>query len=100
MPWLHGSLEPKLRELIYIAIDVSTTHLYERGTRVHLRNAIQYGATFNELLDVMVVTSLLGLQSSVMSIPEVAAAVQDQLGRENGLGTAADLSDPQGHVSS
>lgn len=68
-PWLTGSLEPKVREFIYIAIDVSTTHLYELGTRVHLQNALGYGATAGEILDVFLVTSLLGLQTNTVTLP-------------------------------
>jgi alkylhydroperoxidase/carboxymuconolactone decarboxylase family protein YurZ len=68
-PWLTGSLEPKVREFIYIAIDVSTTHLYELGTRVHLQNAMGYGATAGEILDVFLVTSLLGLQTNTVMLP-------------------------------
>jgi alkylhydroperoxidase/carboxymuconolactone decarboxylase family protein YurZ len=79
VPWLRGTLDPKLREFIYTAIDVSTTHLYELGIRVHLRNAFKHGATFAEIIDVMIITSLLGLQSSTHSIPEVMAAVRRQL---------------------
>jgi alkylhydroperoxidase/carboxymuconolactone decarboxylase family protein YurZ len=74
VPWLQGTLEPKLREFIYVAIDASTTHLYDLGMRVHTRNALGYGATFEELLDVMVITSLLGMQSSLISIPYVVDA--------------------------
>jgi hypothetical protein len=33
IPWKHGTLPPKIKELIYVAIDASTTHLYTPGTR-------------------------------------------------------------------
>jgi alkylhydroperoxidase/carboxymuconolactone decarboxylase family protein YurZ len=68
-PWLTGTLEPKVREFIYIAIDVSTTHLYELGTRVHIQNALGHGATAGEILDVFLVTSLLGLQTNTVMLP-------------------------------
>lgn len=68
-PWLNGTLEPKVREFIYIAIDVSTTHLYELGLRVHMRNALGHGATAGEIVDVFLVTSLLGLQTNTMAFP-------------------------------
>ena len=45
VPWRHGVLSPKMKELIYIAIDASTTHLYEPGLGQHIRNALKYGAT-------------------------------------------------------
>jgi len=35
VPWRNGVLEPKIKELIYTAIDASTTHLYEPGLRQH-----------------------------------------------------------------
>ncbi len=62
-PWKAGSLEPKHREFMYIAIDASTTHLYDPGLRVHYRNALRYGATMEEILEVLKLTSLIGIQS-------------------------------------
>lgn len=29
VPWKHGTLPPKVKEFIYIAIDAATTHLYD-----------------------------------------------------------------------
>jgi hypothetical protein len=29
VPWRGGPLEPKIKELVYIALDASPTHLYE-----------------------------------------------------------------------
>src|SRR3984885_7913760 len=45
VPWKTGTLSPKIKELLYIAIDSSITHMYEPGLRVHIRNALRYGAT-------------------------------------------------------
>jgi alkylhydroperoxidase/carboxymuconolactone decarboxylase family protein YurZ len=50
VPWRHGVLDPKVREFIYIAIDASTTHLHASGTRVHMKNALRYGATQQEIM--------------------------------------------------
>jgi alkylhydroperoxidase/carboxymuconolactone decarboxylase family protein YurZ len=62
--WSTSGLDPKIREFVIIACDVSTTHLYEVGTRIHIQNALRFGATAAELADVFVVTSLIGLQAS------------------------------------
>lgn len=62
--WSKDGLDPKLREFIIIACDVSTTHMYEVGARIHIQNALKLGATAAELADVFVVTSLIGLQAS------------------------------------
>ncbi len=41
-PWQTGTLTPKEREFIYIAIECATTHLFDPGLRVHIRNAMSY----------------------------------------------------------
>jgi alkylhydroperoxidase/carboxymuconolactone decarboxylase family protein YurZ len=62
-PWATGTLAPKEREFIYIAIDCATTHLFDPGLRVHIRNALSYGATIAEILEVLKLTSLMGIQT-------------------------------------
>ena len=69
VPWRKGVLEPRVRELIYVAIDVSTTHLYAPGTRIHMHNALRYGATPGELMEVMELTSILGIHTMMSSVP-------------------------------
>jgi alkylhydroperoxidase/carboxymuconolactone decarboxylase family protein YurZ len=62
-PWENGTLLPKEKEFIYIAIDCSTTHLYVSGTRTHMKNAFAHGATIDEVLEVIKICSLLGLKT-------------------------------------
>jgi alkylhydroperoxidase/carboxymuconolactone decarboxylase family protein YurZ len=69
VPWKNGVLEPKVKELIYIAIDASTTHLYEPGLRVHIRNALGYGATVAEIMEVYQLTSVLGIHTLTLGVP-------------------------------
>ena len=69
VPWRTGTLEPKVKELIYVAIDASTTHLYEPGLRQHIRNALGYGATKEEIMEVLELTSVLGIHSCTMGVP-------------------------------
>lgn len=76
-PWKHGSLAPKEREMIYIAIDASTTHLYDPGLRVHYRNALRHGATMEEILEVLKLTSLIGMQSYTVG----SAILDEELAR-------------------
>jgi alkylhydroperoxidase/carboxymuconolactone decarboxylase family protein YurZ len=68
-PWKKGVLEPKVIEFIYIAIDSSTTHLFEKGIQVHLKNALKYGATKEEILEVYQLTSAQGFHTLLMGIP-------------------------------
>lgn len=69
VPWRTGTLEPKIKELIYTAIDASTTHLYEPGLRQHIRNALGYGATKEEIMEVFELTSVLGIHSCTLGVP-------------------------------
>ena len=48
LPWQRGHLEPKVKEFVYIAIDVATTHLYEPGLDPH-SECMRYGATVKKL---------------------------------------------------
>lgn len=70
-PWLHGALSPKVRELIYIAIDLSCTHLFDTGVRPHIENALRYGATIEEILEVLAVIAPLGFASVRVAAPIV-----------------------------
>lgn len=76
VPWKNGSLEPKVKEFIYIAIDASTTHLYEPGLRIHIQNALKYGATKEEIMEVYQLTSVLGMHTCTMGVP----VLMDELG--------------------
>ncbi len=69
VPWQHGTLGPKIRELIYIAIDAATTHLYLPGLRVHIRNALGHGATVGEIMEVLQLTSVLGIHTITEGVP-------------------------------
>jgi alkylhydroperoxidase/carboxymuconolactone decarboxylase family protein YurZ len=69
VPWRSGPLEPKFKELIYIAIDAATTHLYEPGLRQHIRNALGYGATKEEIMEVLELVSVLGIHACTLGVP-------------------------------
>jgi alkylhydroperoxidase/carboxymuconolactone decarboxylase family protein YurZ len=69
VPWKTGTLEPKIRELIYVAIDAATTHLYEPGTRIHMENALKQGATPAEIMEVLELTSVLGVHTIAVGLP-------------------------------
>lgn len=69
VPWREGPLEPKVKEFIYIAIDAATTHLYDKGTRIHMANAIRHGATAAEIMEVLQLASVLGIHTMTDSLP-------------------------------
>jgi alkylhydroperoxidase/carboxymuconolactone decarboxylase family protein YurZ len=69
VPWKNGTLSPKFKELIYVAIDAATTHLYEPGLRQHIQNAIRHGATREEIMEVYELVSVLGIHACTLGVP-------------------------------
>jgi len=69
VPWKHGTLEPKVKELLYVAIDASTTHLYNAGTKLHMANAVRHGATAAEIMEVLMLTASIGVHTITESVP-------------------------------
>ena len=78
IPTRRKILEPKVIEFIYIAIDSSTTHLFKKGIEVHLKNAIKYGATQTELLEVFQLTSAIGFHTLFETLPILENEVAKQ----------------------
>ncbi len=62
----NDPLDPRLRELIYMALDVSTAHLYPPGARAHMRNALRLGATEEHILEVLELVALVGYRSLLL----------------------------------
>ena len=69
VPWKHGTLSPKVKELVYIAFDTAATHLYVPGLKLHIENAIGYGATAQEILEVMEIASVIGIHAATTAVP-------------------------------
>ncbi|GGC96545.1 hypothetical protein GCM10011512_24450 [Tersicoccus solisilvae] len=83
VPWRTGTLDPKVREFVYIAFDTAATHLYVKGLKLHIENALGYGATPQEILEVMEIASVIGIHAVTTAAPILA--------EEAGLpGTAGD----------
>lgn len=69
VPWRSGTLPPKVKEFVYIAFDTAATHLYVKGLKLHIENAIGYGATPQEILEVMEIASVLGIHAATTAAP-------------------------------
>jgi alkylhydroperoxidase/carboxymuconolactone decarboxylase family protein YurZ len=75
VPWRSGVLEPKIKELIYCAFDASATHLYVSGLKLHMKNAIGYGATAAEIMEVLEIVSVIGIHAAATAAPMLEAAL-------------------------
>ncbi|KRF22399.1 hypothetical protein ASG91_19025 [Phycicoccus sp. Soil802] len=63
--WRGGPLSPKDRTLVCIGIDSTVNHLFEPGLRRHIRNALGHGATAGEILEVLQLAGVIGLESYI-----------------------------------
>lgn len=68
-PWRSGVLPPKVKQLIYLAIEASTTTLYETALRQHVSNALKFGATEEEIMEVFELVSVLGIHTCTVGVP-------------------------------
>ena len=69
VPHRKGPLPLKVKEFILIAINAATTHLYAPGVRRHMQNAIRAGATKEEVLEVVQLTTVMGIHSCNLAVP-------------------------------
>lgn len=90
VPVSRGHLDPKTCEFVGIAVNASTTHLYEPALRAHVRNALAYGADPMEIVEVLELTSVLGIHTC-----ELGMSVLAQECGETGDGKAKDWDDRQ-----
>jgi alkylhydroperoxidase/carboxymuconolactone decarboxylase family protein YurZ len=65
-------LPPKEIELLSIAFDASFNHMYVPGTRRHIRNALRAGATLAEIMEVLKLCVVQGVQACNMGVPILA----------------------------
>jgi len=69
VPWRHGVLDAKVKELIYCAFDVSAMHLWLPGLKLHMRNALGFGATPTEIMEVIQLASVQGADMFDFALP-------------------------------
>ncbi len=69
-------IDPKLRHLIWVAVDAVATHLYPVGIELHARAAMNHGATAREVLEVLEMTSTLGERGFSVALPVVLEEIR------------------------
>lgn len=76
VPQKQGPLPQKTKELIMIAINAATTHLWAPGVRRHMQNALREGATQAEIMEVLQLTSIMGVHSVTLGAPILAEELE------------------------
>lgn len=70
--YASGVLPAKDVELLSIAFDASYTHMYAPGTRRHIQNALKAGATLEEIMEVLKLCVVQGVQACNLGVPILA----------------------------
>lgn len=96
-PARTGPLTQRMVELIYVALDSSSSHLFESGLHTHMKRALEVGATQADIVDVLHLVAVQGVASVCQAtdilaeftdLPEVAAIDEKLQGRIDRLGSA------------
>ncbi|MGO9266051.1 MAG: carboxymuconolactone decarboxylase family protein [Candidatus Binataceae bacterium] len=78
--YASGLMEPKLIELLSIAFDASYTHMYAPGTRRHIKAALKVGATMEEVMEVLKLCVVQGVQACNLGVPILAEEIANSSG--------------------
>ncbi len=68
----RGPLSPMMCELIYVALDASSTHLFESGLALHMRYALKHGATPAQVMEVLAMATAQGLGGTRVGVEILA----------------------------
>ena len=67
-----GLMSAKELELLSIACDASFTHMYAPGVRRHIKGALKAGAIMEEIMDVLKLCVVQGVQACNLGVPILA----------------------------
>jgi alkylhydroperoxidase/carboxymuconolactone decarboxylase family protein YurZ len=71
-----GPLSAQVRELIYVAVDTSLTHMFGEGLAIHIRKALELGCTATQLIEVMQLATAQGLDSVAVGVEVLVEELQ------------------------
>lgn len=80
----QSGLSAKDAELLMAAFDASYTHMYAPGTRRHIKGALEAGATMEEIMEVLKLCVVQGVQACNLGIPILAEELQSAQLTEKG----------------
>lgn len=70
------ALPLKFKEILAVCLDA--VQFYEGGFRVHLRNALKAGATVDEIMEALELTTLLGMHTVAVFMPALEEELKAQ----------------------
>ena len=81
LPAAEGPLSPRMVELVYVAVDGSSTHMFGEGLLIHTKLALARGASPTDVIETLQIATAQGLEGVTMGVgilvEELRAAGQD-----------------------
>jgi alkylhydroperoxidase/carboxymuconolactone decarboxylase family protein YurZ len=78
VPRQKSHLSLKNQSLISLAVDSAATHLYAPGIRTHVAAALKEGATIHEILEVIELSSTLGIHACNIGVPLLVEVLKEE----------------------
>lgn len=78
--WKDGILPPLWIEFLCIAGDATVTHMWAHGTQRHIEAALALGATREQILEVLKIVSLQGIEACEMGVPMLDHVLKEMEG--------------------
>ena len=68
LPAAQGPLSPRMRELLDVAVDASSTHMFGEGLKIHTRLAVAHGASAHDVIETLQIATAQGLEGVTMGV--------------------------------
>lgn len=78
VPLKHNYLADKVKEFIYVAINASSTHMFTPGVAIHLKAALDFGATRAELMEVLELAGMVGVHAANVAIEVLLETLNEE----------------------
>ncbi len=78
VPRKKSHLSRKEQSLISLAVDSAATHLYTPGIRTHVAAALDEGASIHEVLEVIELSSTLGIHACNIGVPLLVEVLNEE----------------------
>ncbi|KAL6251929.1 hypothetical protein RBB50_002139 [Rhinocladiella similis] len=78
VPRKKRHLSPKIQQLMSIAVDASSTHLFLPGIQQHIKAALAEGASAAEIIEVIELTGTLGIHACNIGVPLLVEVMKEE----------------------
>lgn len=72
-----GPISPMMRHLIWVVADLALMHLYPRGAGIHVRIALEEGATFRQVIQAFEIATVVSIRGQRVGIPIILEAASE-----------------------